>query len=582
MVEGLMPFRGGPNLGYTHGGGPPIGWAMSATFFRWFGFVVVCGLLPASAAWTPPEGFRIAPASVSPDGRYGVLVPDVAHYKENGPPQNQLVEVKSGAVLATIDAETFAEGSNGDLRCAWSQDGSVLVWYVEGHLMPSAYIMLKVEGDKVAWQVDVAKSVQQIIVPQAKSAAPENYAAAVKFNKGNGSAYPDGFTVTETFPEAGFTLPWQGRALLNSNPKNFPSSGPDTTIPPSANLGARIDFIIARDGAFSAADFQIVPALTAVPRAEDAISDASQLAASAEAERPSAAPAAGGTGPDLIPDFVATYVTFDNGADSAASLESYSADVDYFDHGVVNRDFIGKDKAAYSEKWPARSETITGTVKYVSAGDTKWNVTYPSHFYVLGADRSWMEGDAKNAMTVSLEGDNFHITSQSVAVSNVKKGRAWGEQFRVPKSSPLVTCEFPKPWVANYDDEGLGVEASLGDDITISVVPIDSTDVTGQTAEARKAIAKEGVKFHKQADGEESTTVNGIEVYRALWNGTYGDGPTTVWQEVWSIPSRDPEKAIETAILFTVWGAPEDLEKHAKVLEQIRHHIALLPLPAKP
>ena len=51
--------------------------------------------------------FIVPKSSVSPDGRYGVLAPaDWDHFVDDGKPQNKLVEMQSGRVLASINAET--------------------------------------------------------------------------------------------------------------------------------------------------------------------------------------------------------------------------------------------------------------------------------------------------------------------------------------------------------------------------------------------------------------------------------------------------------------------------------------------
>jgi hypothetical protein len=53
-----------------------------------------------------PDGFGVERSSLSPDKRYGVLAPDLDHYDDAATDQNKLVEVKSGRVLAVIQAET--------------------------------------------------------------------------------------------------------------------------------------------------------------------------------------------------------------------------------------------------------------------------------------------------------------------------------------------------------------------------------------------------------------------------------------------------------------------------------------------
>ncbi len=55
-----------------------------------------------------PEGFTVVPASISPDGKLGVIAPGLDHVKEREH-QNKLIEIATGKVLAVIDADTAFE-----------------------------------------------------------------------------------------------------------------------------------------------------------------------------------------------------------------------------------------------------------------------------------------------------------------------------------------------------------------------------------------------------------------------------------------------------------------------------------------
>ena len=81
-----------------------------------------------------PAGFAVPVSTLSPDKRYGVLAPDLDHYDDAATQQNKLVEVKTGRVLAVIQAETgmVHMNHNGILPSRWSADGSLLLWKVDG------------------------------------------------------------------------------------------------------------------------------------------------------------------------------------------------------------------------------------------------------------------------------------------------------------------------------------------------------------------------------------------------------------------------------------------------------------------
>lgn len=540
---------------------------------------ILCLLLAvacdARAAWKVPNGFFIPEATKSPDGKYGVLVPDENHGTEML--KNTLIEIATGRTLAVIDASPVAVHSedkgatlaNGyEFIGGWSRDGSTFAWVPNDKWFPAAWVLFKIKDAEVVWQVNVLKQVQDAMLRKARAAAPKNYAAAAKMNSGNGSAYPDGFTIAPTAPQPGFLLPWQGSVTLDSNPKEIP------TLPAEGNLSATADFTISEDGDILLEEFKVDAARTGkAPAGDTAGEEPSASNATPGSKRPATAdkaPATDGLSEadlaGLLPDFISTYVQFDTASDPTASLESYHPEVKYFDHGTVDRDFIAKDKAASAAKWPARTEDITGEIKVKSTGDREWQVTYPSHFTMVAADRSWMEGDSRTTMTVSREGDNFLITAQAATVSGVKKGADFGEVYHVPKSKPVITCDFPEAWASDY--EGEGVTASIGEDVVLYVNPIDATDIAGQKAAERATISEDKVKFKAQADGEGISAINGMDTATEIWKATYDGSPTEVRQQVFTIAGN-----ADTAILVTLWAAPEDLKKHRKTIDQALRHI---------
>jgi hypothetical protein len=109
-----------------------------------------------------PDGFGVERSSLSPDKRYGVLVPaDFDHY-DDSKSQNKLVEVETGRTLALIDAQTGKAGfmNHGGIQPSrWSADGSFLLWEVAGKWSPRALVLLKIEDGTVKWQRDLLKAI---------------------------------------------------------------------------------------------------------------------------------------------------------------------------------------------------------------------------------------------------------------------------------------------------------------------------------------------------------------------------------------------------------------------------------------
>jgi hypothetical protein len=78
--------------------------------------------------------------------------------------------------------------------------------------------LVKLESGRVLWQRNLLKLAQQSILKRTRKTAPKLYAESKKDNEGNGSAYPEGFTVDVEVVEP-ISLPLHLRAVLMSDPK---------------------------------------------------------------------------------------------------------------------------------------------------------------------------------------------------------------------------------------------------------------------------------------------------------------------------------------------------------------------------
>jgi hypothetical protein len=256
---------------------------------KWLGFI---GAVAATWIFSPalaeekvilPEGFTISPASISPDRRLGVLVPDTAQYQEkNG---NRLVEVSTGRELAVILARTGMEHMNhGGISPRWSADGTGLLWLVGGKWSPRAMAYLRITGGKVEWQRDLLTLSQQEILKRTRAADPVAYAAVVKENKDHAEAYPEGFTIDVNVVGRGAELPLPFVVALTSDPKHVScppgmttNSGrlydprpserkPFDAMPMGEVVEARMRGLLAADGTISWTGFTAATGAKAVKR----------------------------------------------------------------------------------------------------------------------------------------------------------------------------------------------------------------------------------------------------------------------------------------------------------------------------
>jgi hypothetical protein len=214
------------------------------------GAAVFLALISISSATDWPAGFSVPKSTLSPDGRLGVLVPDEDHSSDA---QNKVVDIATGRVLAVIRAETGLEQMNhGGIAPRWSADGSFLLWKVEGKWFPRALVLLSIREGHVAWQVNILKEAQQATLTRTREAQPKAYAAARNFNQGNGSAYPDGFTIEVTTPvdeEKPVAVPLAVHAELTPDPKGLED------FPKAAKLDAKLDAVVTADGKFTVKKF---------------------------------------------------------------------------------------------------------------------------------------------------------------------------------------------------------------------------------------------------------------------------------------------------------------------------------------
>ena len=186
---------------------------------------LLCLLAGRADARPLPDGFQVVPASLSPDGKLGVIAPDRDHVKERTH-QNQLIEIATGKVLAVIDADTAFEHQNHTtLSPKWSQDGSLLVWYVDGKWGSYALVLLRIEHGAVTQQINARELAVQEALRAARQANPMACAAAKQEGKDAGSWFRDGFAIEvrpETTSEAAkVALPLGLVIEMTSNPKDM-------------------------------------------------------------------------------------------------------------------------------------------------------------------------------------------------------------------------------------------------------------------------------------------------------------------------------------------------------------------------
>jgi hypothetical protein len=208
-----------------------------------------------SALAANPNVDYVTPSfTFSPDGRYGVMIP-VWHDEGAQQPDermNKVVDLQTNRVVTVIHADPGYNRALNFHETAsphWSADSSVLLWKVNGKWFPDALVLLKLKDDKERWQLDLMKASQRAILARTRAASPQPYSAAKRANSGNGSAYPEGFTVNVTTDEDKLAFPHHVLVDLTANPKgieDFP-----------ANLDSHLDAIVTPEGEYVVTKFRL-------------------------------------------------------------------------------------------------------------------------------------------------------------------------------------------------------------------------------------------------------------------------------------------------------------------------------------
>jgi len=160
-----------------------------------------------------------------------------------------------------------------------------------------------------------------------------------------------------------------------------------------------------------------------------AMPESQRLALQREAEeKPDATPSPPGPPPpaeppppaqDLTPDrvnkFVQDYLRDAETQDVPAQVKYYAYPVRYFDHGIVDEEFVKRDTTSYVKRWPERKYTLTGPVSFFAGGsDGETNIEFTIGFELHSPARPNKNkalGRTRNWWTVRPDGDDLKIVA---------------------------------------------------------------------------------------------------------------------------------------------------------------------------
>ena len=112
---------------------------------------------------------------------------------------------------------------------------------------------------------------------------------------------------------------------------------------------------------------------------------------------------------DRVNRFVETYLADGQTDDIGLQVWFYRFPVQYFNHGLVDQNFVVKDTQAYVKRWPERRYTIVGPITYnTSMPDGDTHIEFTIDYTVRNKSRV-KSGRTKNFWTVRTSGDDMKI-----------------------------------------------------------------------------------------------------------------------------------------------------------------------------
>jgi hypothetical protein len=187
-----------------------------------------------------PEGYTIPKITRSPNGHYGVLVPDAEH--AGTAEHNKIIDLRTGKAVGDILGQELPFHANHTQVEAtnWSRDGSLLLWRVQSKWTYFALVLIKVKNGRIVWQRDATAPLVRAIYARTKRANPRQYRIA----RNAADRYGGMATRVSVSLEPGqpLTFPLEVEATLTANLKDYDG------FPKNANLDSELHADMTKEG----------------------------------------------------------------------------------------------------------------------------------------------------------------------------------------------------------------------------------------------------------------------------------------------------------------------------------------------
>jgi len=122
--------------------------------------------------------------------------------------------------------------------------------------------------------------------------------------------------------------------------------------------------------------------------------------------------------------FIERFLSAVNNASISSLMDCYADQVDFFNKGIVSKEFIRKDKINYYKRWPRVNSSVQGTILVSKTNDPDIKtVQFDSNFSVSNpARRETISGLAKNTLTIrNFNGHPMIVKEEQTVISREKR-----------------------------------------------------------------------------------------------------------------------------------------------------------------
>jgi hypothetical protein len=161
--------------------------------------LAICCLssLITSALAIIPNGYSLPKDTISPDGCYGILVPNAETLPSLKDPANSLINAKTGNIIGRLDGVDGVRVGNDDYSAIWSLNSENVIWMPRYKWVPLDIHMIRIKEGRILSQVSLLGIMTNEILARLKEAQPSLYQKAVGA-KGAGSK-EEAFTIDVIF-----------------------------------------------------------------------------------------------------------------------------------------------------------------------------------------------------------------------------------------------------------------------------------------------------------------------------------------------------------------------------------------------